>query len=164
MLPCDYLVIGHATLDLLPNGRYTQGGTVTYAGLAAQRLGRAVGVVTSAAELPALRDQPLALSCRRAPSTTVFQNIHTAAGREQYLRSLALPLGANNVPPGWKKSRVVHLGPLTQEVLTLGSSMPSRMHWWASRLRGGCGGGTSGGWSRLRAGATPGVCYGPLRP
>jgi 1D-myo-inositol 3-kinase len=111
----DYVVIGHATQDLLPDGRTTPGGTVTYAGLAAQRLGRQVGVLTSAAAPPAL-SAPVEVCCRPAPHNTVFENIPTPGGRKQYLRASARPLSLADLPPGWERARIVHLGPLTQEL------------------------------------------------
>jgi hypothetical protein len=44
--PIDYLIVGHLTKDLNPNG-YTMGGTIAYSGLTASALGLRVGAVTS---------------------------------------------------------------------------------------------------------------------
>ena len=44
--PVDYLIIGHITRDLTPDGPHL-GGTVTYSALMAQALGLRVGIVTS---------------------------------------------------------------------------------------------------------------------
>ena len=44
--PIDYLLIGHMTADLTPNGR-TVGGTVSYAIRTAHAFGLRVGLVTS---------------------------------------------------------------------------------------------------------------------
>ena len=41
--PVDYLIIGHITLDLTPDGPRL-GGTVTYSALMAQALGLRVGI------------------------------------------------------------------------------------------------------------------------
>ena len=112
----DYLVIGHATRDLLPDGSTTPGGTVTYAGLAAQRLGRQVGVLTSAATRPEMGALGVELCCRPAGHDTLFENIPTLAGRKQYLRACASPLSLTDLPPGWNQARIVHLGPLLQEL------------------------------------------------
>ena len=47
----DYLVIGHVSKDLLPNGEGARaGGTATYSALTAQKLGLQAGVITSLAE------------------------------------------------------------------------------------------------------------------
>ena len=112
----DYVVIGHATQDLLPDGRTTPGGTVTYSGLTAAMLGRRVGIVTSAAQAPQYRSDGILVHCRPAPFTTLYENLQTPQGRKQYLRARALPLGLDDVPAGWGQARIVHLGPLTQEV------------------------------------------------
>src|SRR5688500_8647879 len=42
----DYLVIGHVTADLQPNGEVILGGTALYSALAAARLGARVAVLT----------------------------------------------------------------------------------------------------------------------
>jgi hypothetical protein len=47
--PIDYLVVGHITQDLLDDGTYRLGGTVSYSGLTANALGRRVGILTSCA-------------------------------------------------------------------------------------------------------------------
>ena len=51
--PIDYLVIGHLTVDLTPEGPRL-GGTATYASLTAKALGMRVGIVSSwGMEIPA---------------------------------------------------------------------------------------------------------------
>ena len=98
----DYVVVGHATRDIAGNG-FTVGGTVTFAALAAQKLGREVGVVTSAtpdldldATLPGVR-------VIRIESTvdTTFENVYYPEGRIQFLRSRAKPIGLEAVPSSW---------------------------------------------------------------
>jgi hypothetical protein len=50
--PINYLIIGHLTRDLTPDGPRL-GGTAAYAGLTASALGLRVGIVTSwGAEIP----------------------------------------------------------------------------------------------------------------
>ena len=44
--PIDYLIIGHITQDITPNGLVI-GGTASYAGLTAKAFGIRVGIVTS---------------------------------------------------------------------------------------------------------------------
>ena len=113
----DYVVIGHATLDLLSDGTTTPGGTVTYSGLTAERLGRRVGIVTSAERAPQLASRDILVHCRAASATTVFENQLTPhGGRRQHLRASASPLGWQDIPQGWDRARIVHLGPLAQEV------------------------------------------------
>jgi sugar/nucleoside kinase (ribokinase family) len=89
---------------------------VTYAGLAAQRLGRRVGVLTSAAARPEFGSPDIDVCWRQSPHNTVFENIQTPQGRRQYLRASALPLSLTDLPAGWERARVVLLGPLAQEL------------------------------------------------
>jgi len=114
--PIDYLVIGHVTQDVTPNG-LTLGGTVTYAARTALALGCRVAVVTSAA--PDLElDSVLAgidLMCLPAKATTTFENLYTPAGRRQVLHARADSLDPSAVPPAWRKPTIVHLGPLANE-------------------------------------------------
>ena len=44
----EFLAIGHVARDLLPNGGWRLGGTVTFAAFTAQRLGLRAAIVTSA--------------------------------------------------------------------------------------------------------------------
>jgi hypothetical protein len=44
--PIDYLVIGHLTQDIIPDG-FRLGGTAAYSALTARALGLRVGIVTS---------------------------------------------------------------------------------------------------------------------
>src|SRR5659263_265000 len=84
--PVDYLLVGHATQDVLPDGGSRLGGTVTFSGLTARALGHSVGVVTASA--PDYDLSPLdGLMVSRVDSktTTTFRNISTPQGRIQYL-------------------------------------------------------------------------------
>ncbi|HEX2036713.1 MAG TPA: PfkB family carbohydrate kinase [Chloroflexota bacterium] len=113
----DFLVIGHVTKDLVPSG-FVFGGTVSFSALTARNLGRQAGVLTSADCLPELRQhfRGVALHVLPAPETTTFENVYTARGRVQYVRAVAPAIPADAVPTPWRGSRVVHLGPLVQEV------------------------------------------------
>jgi sugar/nucleoside kinase (ribokinase family) len=112
----DYLVVGHASKDLTPQGA-TLGGTIAYAGLTAHALGLRVGVVTSAAEdldLSALRD--LQVHRVPAPVSTSFENAYTSEGRIQTLRSRAVSLDLSAVPAPWLSAPIVHLAPIAAEI------------------------------------------------
>lgn len=114
----EYLLVGHITADLTPQGRLL-GGTVSYAARTARACGLRVGVVTSAApDEPLLSElSPYAhLECQPAPSTSTFENVYTPAGRVQYVRGAALPLTEAHIPPAWKAAPLVHLAPLTGEI------------------------------------------------
>ncbi len=114
--PIDYLIIGHITQDLTPNG-VKLGGTASYAALTARALGLRPGIVTACAldvELPDLEGIPVVA----APSeyATTFENIATPEGRIQYLHHQASKLDISLVPETWRRAPIIHLGPVDQEV------------------------------------------------
>lgn len=116
----EFLAIGHVARDLLPNGGWRLGGTVTFAAFTAQRLGLRAAIVTSASPdvLDALKAAlpGVAIAASIAPTDTTFENIYTPTGRRQYLRASALPLTLNDVPPAWRDASLVLLGPIAREV------------------------------------------------
>jgi 1D-myo-inositol 3-kinase len=113
----DYLVIGHITKDLL-NGGFTVGGTVTYSGLTARNLGRRVGVVTSASpDLDLKKTLPgIEVVSVPSPVTTAFQNVYHNGTRQQFIKAVAERITVEAIPPQWRYSPTVQLGPLTQEL------------------------------------------------
>jgi sugar/nucleoside kinase (ribokinase family) len=114
--PVDYLVVGHVAHDLAPAGPRL-GGTATYSALTAHALGMRVGVVTASGpetSLEALRDI-LVISAPSLQSTT-FENIYTDNGRRQILHHQATPLSLDSVPDVWRRTTLIHLGPVAQEV------------------------------------------------
>jgi sugar/nucleoside kinase (ribokinase family) len=116
----EFVVIGHATRDLLPDGTWRLGGGVAYAGAAAGRLGLRAGVLTSAPPdvLSALRDAlpDAAIINIPASEATTFENIYDATGRRQFLRARAERLTLDHLPPAWAEARIILLAPLAQEV------------------------------------------------
>jgi hypothetical protein len=115
--PPDYLLIGHITADLTPNGRIP-GGTVSYAARTAAAFGLRVGVLTSMAVSEPLLDKlrPYAeIVCLPAEQTTTFENIYEPEGRRQYVRGVAAPIEVSNSPPYFLRSPLVHLAPIIGE-------------------------------------------------
>jgi len=114
----EYVVIGHVSKDLLPSGDFCIGGTATYAALAAERLGLCVGILTSAEEsFPFIPDgRDIAVQLQPAPATTTFENIYSDGTRRQYIRAIARPLTPAHLPPSWNQAKIIHLGPIAQEV------------------------------------------------
>ena len=114
--PVDYLVIGHLTVDLLPNGQRL-GGTAAYSALTARNMGLRVGVVTSwGSEVPLgpLSDIPIANF--PADHSTTFDNVYTPEGRVQTIHHIGSKLDYYHVPEPWRTASIVHLGPMAQEV------------------------------------------------
>jgi sugar/nucleoside kinase (ribokinase family) len=123
-----YLVIGHVSNDLTPNGPIL-GGTVAYAGRTAQALGSRVSAITSAREDIDLSELEN-INILHLPSerSTIFENRYTADGREQILHARAMDIGSEAVPPGWNEANIVHLGPIANEVdPTLIESFPGAL-------------------------------------
>ncbi len=113
----DFVVVGHATRDLVPGGS-RMGGTVTFAAVQAHRLGLSVGVVTRAAsdidvqaELPFARVVQLS-----ADVTTTFENVYHHGSRSQHIRAHAGPIDLSDVPDEWRSTSIVLLGPVWSEL------------------------------------------------
>jgi sugar/nucleoside kinase (ribokinase family) len=114
--PINYLIIGHITLDLTPDGPRL-GGTAAYAGLTAQALGLKVGIVTSwGSELSLDRLKSIPIINYPTEQSTTFENIYTEKGRIQLLHNVASTLDYHMIPEPWRQSPIVHLGPVAQEV------------------------------------------------
>lgn len=114
----DYLLIGHLTADITPQGRKL-GGTPSYAAATAQSFGLRVGVVTSAKP-----DDPLIAELGRwahvqlipSTETTTFENVYGPGGRTQYIRGVAAPITLDAVPATWRNCPLVHIAPMAAEV------------------------------------------------
>ncbi len=114
--PVDYLVIGHLTIDLTPQGKRL-GGTAAYAALTAKVLGFRVGIVTAYAnELPLDGFEGVTIANYTCEVSTTFENISTPQGRRQKLHALAPRLDYYHIPEPWRRASIVHLGPVAQEV------------------------------------------------
>ncbi|MBZ0296602.1 MAG: hypothetical protein K8L99_28835 [Anaerolineae bacterium] len=115
----EYLLIGHVTADLTATGRHL-GGTVSYAARTAHAFGLPVKLLTSAAANEPLLEQLTPYVSEQvvlpAEDTSTFENIYGDLGRTQFIRGVASSITANDVPPGWEQTRLVHLAPLTNEV------------------------------------------------
>jgi 1D-myo-inositol 3-kinase len=114
----EFIIIGHITQDMLPDGGYSLGGTVSYAATTAQRMGYRVGVVTSTGpNLDVAKVLPFAqIACHQAAETTVFENIYVDGERKQILHHRAGNLHCEHVPWKWRNAPIAHLGPLDQEI------------------------------------------------
>ncbi len=116
--PIDYLIIGHLTRDLTPDGPRL-GGTASYASLTARALGLRVGILTACEDClsaPELEGNGIQVVGLRSDTTTTFENIQTPNGRIQYLHSLAPTIDVSMVPERWRNTPIVHLGPIAREV------------------------------------------------
>lgn len=112
----DFLVVGHVAKDLSEEG-WLLGGTAAYSALTARNLGRRAAVITSAGPDLALDQflEGIALVCLPSPVTTTFLNVYENEGRHQYIRTVANSMGTDSIPSDWKKTPIVHLGPIAGE-------------------------------------------------
>lgn len=114
--PVDYLIIGHLTQDILPNG-LKLGGTAAYASRTALALGARVGIVTStASDLQTPELQGISIYNYPAEFTSTFENISTPNGRIQHIHHQAEELHENMVPTTWRSAPIVHIAPIANEV------------------------------------------------
>ncbi|HEU4326856.1 MAG TPA: PfkB family carbohydrate kinase [Roseiflexaceae bacterium] len=150
----DYLLLGHLTRDLLPDGGFAPGGTALYSALTACRLGARTALVSAEATLPP--DWPLGVELALAAGPTpIFENRYGPAGRSQILHADATPIRLEDVPPGWRAAPLVHLGPV------LGETPEALVHAFPQALLGV----TPQGWMRSWATPLPApVEYRPWRP
>lgn len=111
----DYVVVGHLTRDLLPDGAAAPGGTVFYGAVAAARLGYRAGIVTAAATASALPDG-VELVVAPSAATSTFAHAYVDGRREQLVHSVAARLTVAHVPAGWRVAPLAHLGPVIDEV------------------------------------------------
>ena len=115
--PIDYLLMGHVTSDLQDDGSGKLGGTASYSGLTAQKLGHSVGLVSSFsvdADISAL--STIQVFNASEGQTTCFRNISTHTGRQQYCYQRASTLSRKDVPAAWQNAPIVHLGPVAGEI------------------------------------------------
>ncbi len=122
----DFLVIGHLTRDIQPDGTTLLGGTAFYAAVTAARLGYRVALYT--ATDPGLDLAPLERAGGQvdvvreiSPATTSFGNRYRDGRRRQTLFSRAETLTFQELPSLWRQIPLVLLGPVAQEVAPAGA-------------------------------------------
>ncbi|MGA2488858.1 MAG: PfkB family carbohydrate kinase [Anaerolineales bacterium] len=113
--PVDYLVIGHISCDLTPEGPRL-GGTATYAALTGRALGLRTGVVTAwGGELSLDVLDGIQVSTMAVEHSTTFENVYNLEGRHQIIHHTAPDILYENVPQSWREAPIVHIGPIAGE-------------------------------------------------
>jgi sugar/nucleoside kinase (ribokinase family) len=113
--PVDYLVIGHISCDITPEGPRL-GGTAAYAALTARALGLRVGVVTAwGGEVPLDRLDGIQVRSIPAQNSTTFENVYSPDGRKQFIHHLAPDIIYEDIPQGWRETNIIHIGPIAGE-------------------------------------------------
>jgi hypothetical protein len=114
--PIDYLMIGHVTQDVVPSG-LAIGGTAAYSSFTARALGLRVGIVTACDTCIGAQElDSIPVAGLRSEETTTFENIQSPNGRIQLLHHRAPDLNLSLVPENWRRTPIVHLGPVANEV------------------------------------------------
>ncbi|MBK7938720.1 MAG: hypothetical protein IPJ82_17265 [Lewinellaceae bacterium] len=117
--PVQYLCIGHCCHDIAGD-KTVLGGTASYAALAAGRLGKKAGILTSVGPefefFKVFEQAAIPVFNKPAPSTTVFENIYHDGQRTQYLHERASVLNVEDVPEVWRATPVVQFCPIADEV------------------------------------------------
>ena len=112
------LAVGHVTWDKVPGGEVL-GGAVTYACLAARKLGwEAAALTTAGSDFVPERDLPgVAVFRRDAKTTTRFQHLYDEAGvRHQVLLSRSDDVDLSVLPDSWRSPDALLLAPVAGEV------------------------------------------------
>jgi sugar/nucleoside kinase (ribokinase family) len=113
----DYLIIGHILKDIIPGGAIL-GGTVSYAGLTADKLGQFTVAVTSyGPDIPSLTAlNNIKIKTVPAPQSTTFENVYENGVRHQKWFTDSTALSADQIPKDWRNTPIVHLAPMAQEI------------------------------------------------
>jgi sugar/nucleoside kinase (ribokinase family) len=122
----DYLLIGHITADLMDNGEVVLGGTALYSAITAARLGARVAVITRGVfgrevqgmNIPSLDEfaGDFQIIVQDADVPTTFVNEYLATRRVQTIKHWAGRIDLRGLPPHWRNSKIVHLGPVADEI------------------------------------------------
>jgi sugar/nucleoside kinase (ribokinase family) len=113
------LIVGHITRDLIADGGWRTGGAALYAARTASLRGLRVAVVTSATlDVAAAARSALpsvALHIISSAESTTFENSYNNGARRQYLRALAAPIHARDIPAAWRDAPVALLAPVAAD-------------------------------------------------
>jgi sugar/nucleoside kinase (ribokinase family) len=122
----DYVVIGQIVADIQPDGTAVLGGTALYSALTAARLGWRVGVLTrgrygetvDGIAVPSLAPYAgeITIVTQDAETPTFFVNEYHGGRRTQMIRRWAGEIDLRGLPPHWLNAKVIHLGPVCQEI------------------------------------------------
>lgn len=115
----DLMIAGHVTRDEI-GGEIRLGGAASFAARAASALGLRAAVITAAppgwpplAELQALPG--LTIEAVASPAVTTFALDYSGPRRRLFLRDVARPLAAADVPASFRDATVAYVGPVAGE-------------------------------------------------
>lgn len=110
----------------MDNGEVVLGGTALYSAVTAARLGARVAVLTrgvfgrtvAGMKVPGLEEfaGDIQIIVQDADVPTTFVNEYQATRRVQTIKHWAGPIDSRGLPPHWGNARIVHLGPVADEI------------------------------------------------
>ena len=112
----DFVIVGHAVKDVVPDG-WRIGGTVTFAAVQASRLGARPGVVTRVApDVDVATTLPFAqVVALPSDVSTSFENTYDDGHRRQRVRSQARGIVTKDIPTDWLDAPMALVGPVFGE-------------------------------------------------
>lgn len=120
MVP-QFLVAGHAVQDLVSDtdpAAWRLGGAASYASAAARNLGLRAALLTACApDLPLAQMLPgIDVHAAASKLSTQIRNVYSEGRRHQTVPQRASVLRAEDVPPAWRRTPIVLLGPVVGEI------------------------------------------------
>jgi sugar/nucleoside kinase (ribokinase family) len=123
----EFLAVGHVTRDLFPDGSCRPGGTALYAAATASRLGVRAALLTAGRGPDAVRGATTDVGSSETLSAidwvvlpadidTTFENRDERGVRQQWLHAVAPRITRRDVPARLRSCRMVHLGPVADEL------------------------------------------------
>jgi len=117
----QFLVVGHIVQDLISAGdpaSWRLGGAASFASTLARNLGLRTALLTSASDDLTLADllPGIEVEVVRSRRSTQMRNVYGEGPRRQFVPQRASPLTAEDLPPDWRQTPIVLLGPVVGEV------------------------------------------------
>jgi 1D-myo-inositol 3-kinase len=115
----ELLIVGHVTRDFI-RGETRLGGAASFSSRVAAALGIQTALVTSAPAdfslMAPLRALPqLSIHVVPSPEATTFELDYSGPRRRLFLRSVARPIGIEDIPPEWRNIPVAYVAPVAGE-------------------------------------------------
>ena len=115
----EYVCTGHCCHDVIESG-YALGGTAAYSASVAKNLGAKAKIITAYGSdfrfEQDIVDRGIELINVGSEATTVFENIYGHGPRQQVIHSRADLLDTKKVGPYLKKTDILHLCPIADEI------------------------------------------------
>lgn len=113
----EFLAIGNITRDVQGDSFFS-GGSSLYSAYTARAMGVSSAIISSVGNDFYRKDvfKNIRLHLSYGRSMTIFRNVYTDVGRQQYVISLAKNIAVEHIPDEWKTAGLVHICPVFGEV------------------------------------------------